>query len=264
MQKSVLSREKTVIRDTINAKAVPVGFPVKWVCVDIPSIEYKHGWELQLALVEARRAGISSRDIILLLEHLPVFTVGRRGGRDHLLVSESFLQRQGIPLYHVERGGDITYHGPGQLVGYPIVNLRANGWRVVDFVEALEEIMIRTVGDWGIPAQRNPINRGVWVGMFKIGSVGIAVRRGISFHGFALNVNTYLKPLEWIHPCGLQETKMTSMWQLLGTEISMEAVRGAVGHHIGEIFGVQLEYVDLEYIDHYLGPDLGTQCQEAR
>jgi len=175
----------------------------KWLCLDIPSMDYEEARRLQLELVEARHRGESTSDIVLLLEHPPVFTLGRRGERAHVIVSESFLNDRGIPLIHVERGGDVTYHGPGQLVCYLLVNLRTNHWPVVDFVCALEEIMIRTAGEWGIASERNSVNRGAWVGMSKIGSVGIAVRRGISFHGFALNVNNSLEPFSWINPCGL-------------------------------------------------------------
>ncbi|MGD2126623.1 MAG: lipoyl(octanoyl) transferase LipB, partial [Desulfobacteraceae bacterium] len=149
------------------------------------------------------------------------------------------LESQGIPIIEVERGGDITYHGPGQLVVYPIVDLRAAGWKVIAFVEALEEVMIRTVADWGIQAERNPLNRGAWVGPSKIGSIGIAVRRSISFHGLALNVNTELEPFSWVHPCGLQGVLVTTMKQVLGRKIDMDDVRRAAYAHIQKIFGVQ-------------------------
>jgi len=211
-------------------------------------MDYHEALKLQRALVDAKIAATLSRDILMLLEHPPVFTLGRRGSHEHLLVAEAFLELRGIQVIHVERGGDITYHGPGQLVGYPIVDLREGGWKVIDFVGALEEVMIRTVADWGIRAVRNPTNRGIWVGMSKIGSLGIAVRRGISFHGFALNVNTWLEPFSWIHPCGLEGVRVTSMKQVLGKEIPIKEIRCAVGLHIQEIFGVELEQVSLEDI----------------
>lgn len=226
----------------------------KWLCVDLPVMEYMETWDYQAQLVHAKKDQIIGKDIVLLLEHLPVFTLGRQGNREHLLVTEVFLGSQQIPVVHVERGGDITYHGPGQLVTYPIVDLRAGKWRVLGFVEALEEVMIRTASDWGIIAERNILNRGVWVGSNKkLGSVGIAVRRGVSFHGFALNVNMSLEPFNWIDPCGLEGVRVTSMKQVLGGEIEMVDVRRAASFHIQEIFGVQLEHVSLEDIHCLLG-----------
>jgi len=170
-------------------------------CVDLPAVEYREAWDLQHSLVAARKNGIIDRDIVLFLEHHPVFTLGRRGGLDGLMVSESFLEKERITVVHVERGGDITFHGPGQLVVYPIIDLRAAGLGVADYVTALEEVMIRTAADFGVKAEQNPKNRGVWIGNNKLGSIGVAVRRGVSFHGLALNVNTSLTPFSWIHPC---------------------------------------------------------------
>lgn len=220
----------------------------KWVYTDIPLMDYREMWQLQLSLVEAKHTRSDLPDAVFLVEHPSVFTLGHRGRRDNLLASEKFLREQGISVFHVERGGDITYHGPGQLVGYPVVRLRSNGWRVADFVEALEEVMIRSLADWGIRADRKTLNRGVWVGMFKIGSVGIAVRRGVSFHGFALNVNTSLEPFNFINPCGLQGVQMTSVKRILDKEIPMEEVRRASVCHIEDIFDVELKIVGVEDI----------------
>lgn len=228
-------------------------FPRTWVCVEMPSLDYREAWKLQLALVEARRHEDNPPDVFFLLEHPAVFTLGRRGGRDHLMVSEEFLHERGISIFHVERGGDITYHGPGQLVGYPIVDLRANGWKVVDFVGALEEVLIRTAGDWGIQAERNPLNRGVWVGPAKLGSLGIAVRRGVSFHGFALNVNTDLEPFQWINPCGLTGIMMTSMERVLGGKVPVSQVRKAVRQHVKDVFAVELRTGTIRGFQRFLG-----------
>jgi lipoate-protein ligase B len=204
-------------------------------------MDYRKALDLQLQLVNARHDRILETDAVLFLEHPPVFTLGRRGKLESLKVPKSFLESQGIPVIPVERGGDMTYHGPGQLVIYPIMDLRVSGWRVVEFVEALEGVMIRTLMDWGIKAVGNPKNRGVWVGPSKIGSIGIAVRRSISFHGLALNVNTDLEPFNWVHPCGLQGVCMISMKEIMGKEIAMEDVRRATATHIQEIFGVQMK-----------------------
>lgn len=221
-------------------------------------MDYQEALDLQRALVDAKITATVSQDILLLLEHPPVFTLGRRGGHEHLLVAEAFLESRGIQVVHVERGGDITYHAPGQLIGYPVVDLRKGGWRVVDFVGALEDVMIRTLADWGITAGRNPMNRGVWVRTSKIGSLGIAVRRGVSFHGFALNVNISLGPFSWIHPCGLEGVHMTSMKRVLGKETPMEDVRCAIGLHIQEIFGVEMDQVSLDEIHLLAGSETGA------
>ena len=190
--------------------------------------------------------GIIVKDIVLLLEHPRVFTLGRRGGLENLTVSGDFLEKAGVPVIHVERGGDITFHGPGQVVMYPILDLRDARLGVVDYVELLEEVMIRTASDWGIEAGRNPLNRGVWVGNNKLGSIGIAIRKGISFHGMAFNVNLSLEPFGWINPCGLQNIGITSMERELARKLSMDKVREAVKRHVETIFSVKLVKTELE------------------
>lgn len=208
--------------------------------VDLGLIEYRQAWNLQTELVDARIKKDVPSDIVLFLEHPPVFTLGRRGGDENLLVSESFLEKSGISVVPVERGGNITYHGPGQLVVYPIMDLQAARVAVVDFVETLEEVMLQTVAFWGIKAERNPANRGIWVDDKKIGSIGIALRKGVSFHGLALNVNLDLAPFSWIQPCGLPDVRMTSMKQELSREISMNTVRESVKENFESVFGIRL------------------------
>ena len=227
-------------------------------------MNYKEALDLQRSLVNAKTSEIIDRDLVLFLEHPPVFTLGRRGGRDHLLVDESTLGIRGIEVFNAERGGDITYHGPGQLVVYPVVDLKKRHSKVVEFVEALEEVMIRVAADWGIMAGRNPKNRGIWIDNKKIGSIGIAIRRGVSFHGIALNVNTSMDPFSWINPCGLTGVEMTSMKQALGREIVMEEVRSATKLHIREIFGVEVEQTDLNDIYKILGFDLSANPGKRR
>lgn len=212
-----------------------------WLCVDLPLVDYEQARLLQVRLVAAKASKTFQPDILLLVEHPPVFTLGRRGGRENLKVPELYLSREKIPLVHVERGGDITFHGPGQLVGYPILDLRAAGLSVSGYVERLEEIMIRTAARWGVRAERSKLNRGVWVGGRKLGSLGIAVRRGICFHGFAFNVNVSLEPFGWINPCGLQNVKMTSLELETGGRLPMEEVREQMKSAIREVFGVELD-----------------------
>ena len=216
-------------------------------------MEYGDAWDLQLRLVEARYQKRIAGDVIMLLEHFPVFTLGRRGRKDHLRVDENFLRSKGIQLVHVERGGDVTYHGPGQLVIYPIIALKAKRWGVVDFVTTLEELMIRIAADWGIKAERDQANRGVWVAKRKLGSVGIAVRRGIGFHGLAINVNTDLGPFRWINPCGLEGIQMTSLQKESGRVVQMPEVRDAAQSHLQRLLNVQLEIVTCSEIYACLG-----------
>ena len=219
-----------------------------WLQVDLPTMEYKKVWNLQAYLVEARKKRIIQNDLVLLLEHPAVFTLGRRGGSEHMKMSEDFLKKKGIPMIRVERGGSITFHGPGQLVVYPIIDLGRSRLGIAEYVNRLEETMKSVSADWGIHAERNPINRGVWVGENKLGSIGIAVRRGVSFHGFALNVNTSLEPFTWVNPCGLEDVRITSMKEVLGKELPMKRIRDSVCFYIREIFGVHLQKVDQKWI----------------
>lgn len=224
-----------------------------WLCADLGLVDYEEAHDLQLRLVAARNTGIVSSDILLLAEHPPVFTLGRRGGRENLTVPEILVRKAQIPIVHVERGGDITFHGPGQLVGYPILDLRAARLTVTGYVDRLEEVMIRTAAHWGVRATRNSLNHGIWAGGRKLGSLGIAIRRGIAFHGFALNVNVSLEPFDWINPCGLQGVKMTSLEREIGREpragaqpedvrtASMQEARQQIKSSIEEVFNVNLD-----------------------
>ena len=220
-----------------------------WLNIDFDCIDYLEAWELQGNLVMARKERNLQHDIVLFLEHPPVFTLGRRGGRECILVSDEFLDKTGVQVIQVERGGNITFHGPGQLIVYPIVDLQSARIKVVDFVSALEEVMLRTAANWDITAERNPANRGIWVGPNKMGSIGIAVRRGISFHGLALNVHTDLAPFSWIEPCGLQDVSMTTMQQETTNQFSMPQVRAVLKKQFETVFGIKLrpkKWADLQ------------------
>ncbi len=212
-----------------------------WRCVDIPVMDYQEALKLQHQLVAARKSGRIETDMVLMLEHPSAFTLGRRGGEENLAVPRKFLAEKHIPVIQAERGGDITYHGPGQIVVYPIVRLDTIRLNVSDYVFKMEEVMIRTVRKWGIEAKRNVKNPGVWVDGRKLGSLGIAIRRGISFHGFALNIDVSLEPFSWINPCGLKGTQMTSMENQLNHRVPINKVRQTLKHHIETVFGVGLE-----------------------
>ncbi len=211
-----------------------------WLCIELPVTAYHEALAIQHRLLEARINRKVDKEMVLLLEHFPVFTIGRNRGMKNLTVSTDFLKKEKISVFQIERGGDITFHGPGQIICYPIVHLRSMHLGVVDFVTALEEVMIQTVADWGVSAERNQMNRGVWIGDCKLGSIGIAVRRGVSFHGFALNVNTVLKPFDWINPCGLAGVKMTSMKQILSKPLDLNSVYKSLKRHLQDVFNIEL------------------------
>ena len=212
--------------------------------VDLGSIDYQEAWNLQHRIHEAKQAGLSE-NVLLLLEHPHVFTLGKNAKKENILVSETVLRDQGIDCVSIERGGDVTYHGPGQLLGYPIFFLEALKLRVVDFVERLEEVMIRVLASYGLPAQRSSLNRGVWVKEAKLGFVGIAVQRGITLHGFALNVAPKLSYYEMIHSCGLKGVKIVSLSSLLRKSIPMEEVKKKTIASFEDVFNLKTEQVSL-------------------
>lgn len=213
--------------------------PACW-WIDLPATEYRQALDLQLAVVAAKATGRLDADVILGLEHPRVLTLGRRGGLKNLCVDEEFLNARGVSVVPTQRGGDITYHGPGQLVVYPIIDLNRRRLKVVEFVSGLERAMIRTAGHWNIRATTDPAKRGVWLGGDKLGSVGITVRRGISFHGLALNVNTDMEPFAWINPCGLDQVRMTSFERYLGASVAMVEVRQVMADQLAMIFDITL------------------------
>jgi lipoate-protein ligase B len=215
-------------------------------------MDYEAAWRLQTRLVAARKTKQLGSDVIMILQHPQVFTLGRRGGRENLVVPEAFLQSRDIAVVPAERGGNITYHGPGQLVVYPIMDLAARRLAVDDFVTLLEEVMIRTADSWGVAAERNALNRGVWIGSSKLGSVGIAIRKGISFHGMALNISTDLEPFGWINPCGLHNVAVTSLEQASGLKISMDAAITQFKAHFQAAFALELVPVALEELAHVI------------
>ena len=215
--------------------------------LDLGLIDYERAWDLQHQLW-SRRVEEELPDVLLFLEHPHVITLGRRGNRSHLIASPEVLEAMKIPLFHVERGGDVTYHGPGQIVVYPVFNLKDYGYRLVRYVSQLEEVILSVLKDFGIVGRRDPLNRGVWVDGEKIASVGVAIKRWVSFHGLSLNYETDLKYFELINPCGLEGKKMTSMAKILRKEISREHLVERVGFYFKEIFERDWEEKNLEEI----------------
>ena len=214
--------------------------------LDLPLLPYRQAHALQLSVVDARNGGRLERDVVLLLEHAPVFTLGRRGGMDNLLVSPADLGARHIEIVPIERGGDITYHGPGQLVVYVLMDIRSRNIGVADFVTRLETAMVRTAGHWGITARGDELNRGAWVEDRKLGSIGITIRRGVTFHGLALNVHTDLEPFRWINPCGLKKCRITTLEHEAGVRIGMDAVRRQIVGHVCELFDMELTRIGLD------------------
>src|ERR1700744_842948 len=230
-------------------------------------IDYLAALALQKQLVEARHAG-QIGNTLLLLEHPPVLTLGRNSHRANVLASDEFLAYRGVEIHEINRGGDVTYHGPGQLVGYPILDLRSftvgdSGKRLgaVDYVRLLEEVLIRACADFGVRAQRIAGRTGVWtipggsIPEKKVAAIGVHISRGITSHGFALNVSTDLRDFELIVPCGISDRAVTSL-ELeadAGSEpaATMENAMHSVARHFGRVFGQQVLWV--ESVEDLLG-----------
>ena len=203
-------------------------------------VPYERALKLQQELAQARKDGRIG-DVLLLLQHPPVFTLGRFRGEEDMTVPPETLAREGIAVVHTNRGGSITFHGPGQLVGYPILNLKENGLGVREYIRKLEETIIMTLLTLGIQGRRMTEYPGVWVGEKKICSIGIHASHNITTHGFALNVNNDLRYFRYIRPCGLSSDVMTSVSELLGHRIEMETVVGKLLPAFSETFCLSCE-----------------------
>jgi lipoyl(octanoyl) transferase len=205
-----------------------------WI-VRAGEVPYDEGRALQKRLAVARLDD-EIPDVVLLLEHPPVYTKGRRSTPDELPMGEEWYRMQGIEVTDTDRGGRVTYHGPGQLVGYPIVSLRAYGDDVHDYIRRMERVMIESLAEWGVEAGCIEGQTGVWVGERKVGSIGVHVNRGVTTHGFAINVNNDLQPFEWIVPCGIEACRMTSLCRELGAEQDMGAFMNTIAGRFGTLY----------------------------
>jgi lipoyl(octanoyl) transferase len=230
--------------------------------VELGLIGYADAYALQKRVVAARKADAIG-DVLLLCEHTPVITQGRNGKRENLLVSEGVLRQRNVEFYETSRGGDVTYHGPGQLVGYPILQLGVIRKDVVWYVRMLEEAMIRTSAEFGICAQREEGKTGIWVtneekdftqsaqrtqssqreeGIAeKLGAIGVHISRWVTSHGFAYNVSTDLRNFDLIVPCGIAGRKATSLEKLLGRAVNLAEVRPRMARHFGEVFELEMK-----------------------
>lgn len=203
-------------------------------------VPYELALKLQKGLMQARAEGRIG-DILLLLQHPSVFTIGRFRGGEDITVPPETLARDGIAVFHTNRGGGITYHGPGQLVGYPIANLKENGLDVREYIRKLEAAIIKLLADLGIQGHRVPEYPGVWVGERKVCSIGIHVSRYITTHGFALNVSNDLRYFRYVRPCGLSGEVMTSVSELLGRWVGMKTIIGRLIPSFSETFCLSCE-----------------------
>jgi lipoate-protein ligase B len=207
--------------------------------LDLGTVEYERAFELQKSCVEARSQE-KIQDILLLLEHLPVFTLSKSTEPDHILVPISSLTERGISVSLTNRGGDVTYHGPGQLVGYVIMDLRKRGKDLHRYVRDLEQLIIGTLSDWGISANRIPEHPGVWVHNEKIAAIGIAVsRQWITMHGFSLNIDPCLEHFSLIVPCGIRDRGVTSMKRILGEDIDPQKLQQDIINNFQRVFGTR-------------------------
>lgn len=202
-------------------------------------VDYAEALEIQRDRVTQRKAG-AIPDTLILLEHPHVYTLGRNGREENVLVTPEFLASRGAQVFHTDRGGDVTYHGPGQLVGYPILDLTKHRRDISWYMRSIEDALIRTARDYGIGAERSDGCTGVWVGNDKLAAMGVHLSRWVTSHGFALNVNTDLRYFEWIVPCGLQCKGVTSLEKLLGHPVRMEEVSEHVAKHFSEVFEAEL------------------------
>ncbi len=206
--------------------------------VNLGTMDYLRAWEMQKGLVEEVRVG-NRPNTLLIVEHPHVYTLGRRGSWDHVLFDREELGSMGTPVYEVDRGGEATYHGPGQLVAYPILDLRRWGGPL-KYVRALEEVMVRSLADYGVAADAPEGATGVWVGGEKIGAIGVKISRGVSFHGLSLNVGVDLDYYRHIVACGAPAGKVTSLHRLLAEPVDVETVAYTLQYQFGRALGFRM------------------------
>ena len=208
--------------------------------VDLEQKDYKEVWDLQKT-IHQKRIECTIDDTLLLVEHNPVITMGKSGRVDNLLTPFKVLKEKGIDFYRIERGGDVTYHGPGQLVGYPIFNIKKGLIGIKPFIEKIEEVIIATLREFGINGKKKEKMIGVWTETGKICSIGIAVKRWVSFHGFAFNVNTNLQHFDYIVPCGLKDVTMVSMQKILNNTVPLDKVKKSIITNFSVLFNKEVK-----------------------
>jgi len=201
--------------------------------------DYLSAYQIQLDLVAKRQKG-EIEDTLILVEHPPVITLGKSAEDSHILFAEDYLREQGVEIHKIERGGDVTYHGPGQIVGYPIFDIKHGGIGIRTFVENLEQLFIRLLKEeFDIPAGKDPVHTGVWVNGSKITAIGLAVKRGVTMHGFAFNVNTNMSHFQLIVPCGIADRGVTSLEILTGETQDFARTTELVAAYFCKVFGYE-------------------------
>ena len=211
----------------------------EWRLLRLGIVDYETAHDLQKKILQERIDG-KCPDHLILLQHNPVITIGRGGDNKNILVPKALLESFGITVHEIERGGDVTYHGPGQLTGYPIIDLRSYQKDVHWYLRQLEEVIIRFLSNYGVAGKRVLDYTGVWVGDEKIAAIGVAVKRWVTYHGFALNVNPDLSHFKLINPCGITDKEVTSLVKILGHDVSMEEVEDKVVSAFAEVFSVEI------------------------
>jgi lipoyl(octanoyl) transferase len=223
--------------------------------VDLGLISYTDAYALQQRIVAARKSHAID-DVLLLCQHTHVLTLGRNGKRENLLASEHVLRQKGVEFYATNRGGDITYHGPGQIVGYPILDLSLIKQDVHFYVRTLEEVMIRAAADFGISTYRIPGKTGIWVEAVpaeeKLAAIGVHISRWVTSHGFAFNVSTDLRYFDLIIPCGIADRKATSLEKLLNRSVTLDEVKPHLVHHFADLFGCNANTITLNDLNTIL------------
>jgi len=211
----------------------------EWRLLRLGIVDYETAHDLQKKILQERIDG-KCLDHLILLQHNPVITIGRSGDNKNILASKSLLESFGITVHEIERGGDVTYHGPGQLTGYPIIDLRSYQKDVHWYLRQLEEAIIIVLSKYGIVGKRVKEYTGVWVGDEKIAAIGVAVKRWVTYHGFALNVNPDLSHFKLINPCGITDKGITSLVNLLGCDVKMDEVERKIVSAFSEVFEVNM------------------------
>ncbi len=219
----------------------------KSLLLQLDTVEYGRAWELQKTFLESR-INNNIEDCLILLQHPPTFTYGRRYRESNLTSNELYYENKGFAVYKTDRGGLATYHGPGQIIGYPILKMSTYTKDYYQYLRMLEEVMIRTLSDYSIWAICRNGYTGVWVNKSKIGFIGVKIAMGYTMHGFSLNVNNDLKPFNHIIPCGIQGVMITSISELLNTDVNIKEVFDSIVYHYSDIFRVQITSIKLSPI----------------
>jgi lipoyl(octanoyl) transferase len=212
-------------------------------------VPYATALELQRDLARRRISGEIDEDLLLLLEHPPVVTLGRTAKQAHLIASPDHLRARGIEVFEVERGGDVTFHGPGQLVGYPILDLKRHRRDLHWYLRQVEEALIVALAQVGIAGTRDARYTGVWTEGRKIASIGVHARDWVTWHGFALNVTTELSLFDLIVPCGIPSVQMTSVAREVGRDVAMDEIAALVAHAFGQVFGLEPRVAPAELVE---------------